>query len=164
MSPKELYLVIHETVERKLETMVANGESEREILAGIRTLLALERNYLAEDRTALAQLRTGLTLALIGPPASAVVAYLISIIPIMANVVFDLLNIVFFAVITIVGVWMCLNARTELKQIGRKKKILRAREAELLKNSKVAQDLLGDLLSLEKEKTDWASRLLGKNE
>jgi len=36
--------------------------TEQEILAKIRTLLALERNYLAEQRTAFAEFRIGLAL------------------------------------------------------------------------------------------------------
>ena len=41
---------------------------ERDVLARIRTLLALERNHLAEERTKLAKLRTGMTFALMAPP------------------------------------------------------------------------------------------------
>ena len=135
--------------------MTPDEKGEQEILARIRTLLALERNFLAEERTALADLRTGLTLALIGPPASAAVAYFISVFP-LKIILFDVLNIMFFSALTIIGIRMCLRSQSELKQTRQKKKLLRAREAELVKNSKVAQDLLGDFLSLEK---DWRGHL-----
>jgi len=52
--------------------------TEQEILAKLRTLLALERNYLAEERTALAEFRTGLALTVIAPAASTVHAYIFS--------------------------------------------------------------------------------------
>lgn len=132
--------------------MTAYEKGEQEILARIRTLLALERNFLAEERTALAELRTGLTLALIGPPASAVVAFLLSLIPIEASIVLDLLNIAFFFTLTVAGIRMCLSSQSELKKIRKKKKLLKAREAEFAKNFKIVQNILGDLLGLEEEK------------
>jgi len=52
------------------------GPTEQEILAEIRTLLALERNYLAEERTSRAEFRTGLALTVIAPAASTLIAYI----------------------------------------------------------------------------------------
>ena len=50
---------------------------ENEVVAKIRTLLALERNFLAEERTALAEFRNGLALAVIGPTVSTIIAYIL---------------------------------------------------------------------------------------
>ena len=102
--------------------MVETGEQE--ILAKIRALLALERNYLAEERTALAEFRTGLTLALTAPPASTVVAYIFSVLPIESVLLFDLINFTFFAILTLVGVRMSLRSRSKLKKIRDMKKNL----------------------------------------
>ncbi|MFB0567145.1 MAG: hypothetical protein ACETVM_00975 [Candidatus Bathyarchaeia archaeon] len=122
---------------------------EQEILAKIRTLLALERNYLAEERTALAEFRTGLALVLLAPPASTVVAYVLATLEVEETLIFDLLNFVFFAVLTIVGIWMSLRSRSELKKIRKKKKLLKDREATVIRSSKVVHDLFDDFISLE---------------
>lgn len=126
--------------------------NEQEILAEIRTLLALERNYLAEERTALSEFRTGLTLALIAPPASALVAQIIPILPIEVNFLFDAVIYTIFAILTIIGIWMSIRSRSKLKKITKQKKILKDREAEVARRSKVAYDLIYDLLDLEDSK------------
>ena len=122
---------------------------EQEILAKIRTLLALERNYLAEERTALVEFRTGLALVLLAPPASTVVAYVLATLEVEETLIFDLLNFVFFAVLTIVGIWISLRSRSELKKIRKKKKLLKDREATVIRSSKVVHDLFDDFISLE---------------
>lgn len=122
---------------------------EQEILAKIRTLLALERNYLAEERTALAEFRTGLALVLLAPPASTVVAYVLATLEVEETLILDLLNFVFFAVLTIVGIWISLRSRSELKKIRKKKKLLKDREATVIRSSKVVHDLFDDFISLE---------------
>lgn len=121
---------------------------EQEILAKVRTLLALERNCLAEERTVLAELRTGLMLALIGPPASTVIAYILSLFPI-ETLLFDLFNIVFFSILTVLGIWMSFRSRFELHKIKRKKTLLNARKVAIAKSSKVVHDLLGDFLDID---------------
>lgn len=128
--------------------MVETGEQE--ILAKIRALLALERNYLAEERTALAEFRTGLTLALTAPPASTVVAYIFSVLPIENVLLFDLINFTFFAILTLVGVRMSLRSRSKLKKIRNMKKILKGREAEVIRSSKTVYDLLSDFIDHER--------------
>lgn len=128
--------------------MVETGEQE--ILAKIRALLALERNYLAEERTALAEFRTGLTLALTAPPASTVVAYIFSVLPIESVLLFDLINFTFFAILTLVGVRMSLRSRSKLKKIRDMKKILKGREAEVIRSSKTVYDLLSDFIDHER--------------
>ena len=125
---------------------------EEEVLDKIRTLLALERNYLAEERTALAEFRTGLTLALISPPASAVIAYLFSPLPIMGELLFSSFALAFLSVITIIGVRMSLRSRSKLKVITERKRNLRTREIEIIKRSKTAHHLLGDLINFEENK------------
>jgi len=118
--------------------------NEEEILAKIRTLLALERNYLAEERTALAEFRTGLTLALVGPSASAVIVY---VNPREGIVLF----LTFLISLTVIGIWTCLNSRSRLKEIRKKKKILKDRQAMIIKTSKETYDLLGDFIGHEDE-------------
>ena len=124
--------------------------SEHESLDKIRTLLALERNYLAEERTALAEFRTGLTLALIGPPASAVVAYAFSPLPFIGEILYNSFVLTFLGVLTIVGIRMSLRSHSKLRIITKKKKKLRSREIEVIRDSNIAYDLLGDLINMEK--------------
>jgi len=124
---------------------------EQEILAEIRTLLALERNYLAEERTALAEFRTGLALTVIGPTASTVVAYVFSVIPIEKILLVELLNFTFFSILTIVGIWTSLRSQSTLKKIRKKKEIIKDREAALIKSSRAIHDLLRDCIDLDAE-------------
>ena len=125
--------------------------SEQEILAKIRTLLALERNYMAEERTALAEFRTGLALTVIGPAASTIVAYIFSILPIEKSILLDLLNFTFFSILTIIGIWTSLRSRSKLKTTRIKKKIIKDREAAIIKSSKSVYDLLCDCIDLKDE-------------
>ena len=121
--------------------------TEQEILAKLRTLLALERNYLAEERTALAEFRTGLALTLLAPAASTVVAYTFSFLQLEYAVLFDAFNFIFFAALTIWGIWTSFRSRSELNRIRNKKRILKNRECEVMKKSKAVQDLLNDCIS-----------------
>jgi len=127
--------------------------SEQEILAEIRTLLALERNYLAEERTELAEFRTGLALTVIAPAASTVVAYIFSLLQVEYALLFDVLNVAFFAILTIWGIWTSVNSRSKLKRIRKKKMILKDRECEVMRKSKAVQDLLRDCIALEDAKS-----------
>ena len=127
--------------------------SEQEILAELRTLLALERNYLAEERTRLAEFRTGLALTVIAPAASTVVAYIFSLLQVEYAFLFDALNVAFFAILTIWGIWTSFNSRSELSRIRKKKAILKDRECEVMRKSKAVQDLLGDCIVLESAKS-----------
>ncbi|MFB0503633.1 MAG: DUF202 domain-containing protein [Candidatus Bathyarchaeia archaeon] len=119
--------------------------SEQDILARIRTLLALERNYLAEERTALAEFRTGLALALIGSPASAFVAFIFPSIPTEGAILF----LVFLVILAAIGVWISLKSRARLEKIRKKKRMLKDRESEIIRSSKAVNDLLGDLAALD---------------
>ncbi|MDH5462004.1 MAG: DUF202 domain-containing protein [Candidatus Bathyarchaeota archaeon] len=127
--------------------------SEQEILAEIRTLLALERNYLAEERTELAEFRTGLALTVIAPAASTLVAYVFSLLQVEYALLFDVLNVAFFAILTIWGIWTSVNSRSKLKRIRKKKMILKDRECEVMRKSKAVQDLLRDCIALEDAKS-----------
>lgn len=129
--------------------MVEAGEQE--ILAKIRTLLALERNYLAEERTAMAEFRTGLALTVIGPAASTVVAFILSGLAMEQAVFPDLLNFAFFSILTVMGIWTSFRSNSKLRKIRKKKKIIRDREAAIIKSSKAIHDLLCDCLNLEDE-------------
>ncbi|MGD8507157.1 MAG: DUF202 domain-containing protein [Candidatus Bathyarchaeota archaeon] len=116
--------------------------TEQEILAKLRTLLALERNYLAEERTALAEFRTGLALTVIAPAASTVIAYIFSFLRLEYALLFDASNFIFFATLTIWGIWTSFRSRSQLNRIRSKKMILRSRECEVMRKSKAVHDLL----------------------
>ena len=131
--------------------MVETGGQE--ILAEIRTLLALERNYLAEERTRLAEFRTGLALTVIAPAASTVVAYIFSLLQVEYAFLFDALNVAFFAILTIWGIWTSFNSRSELNRIRKKKAILKDRECEVMRKSVIVQDLLRDCIASEDAKS-----------
>jgi len=127
--------------------------SEQEILAKIRTLLALERNYLAEERTELAEFRTGLALTVIAPALSTVIAYIFSLLQVEYVLLFDALNFIFFAFLTVWGIWTSLRSRSKLNKIRKKKMILKDRVCKVMSKSKSVQDLLEDCISLEEAKT-----------
>lgn len=123
--------------------------AEQEILAKMRTLLALERNYLAEERTALAEFRTGLALTVIAPAASTVVAYIFSFLQLEYAILFDAFNLIFFAALTIWGIWTSFRSRSELNRIRERKMILKNRECEIIKKSKAVHDLFHDCIAEE---------------
>ena len=125
--------------------------TEQEILAKMRTLLALERNYLAEERTALAEFRTGLALTVIAPAASTVIAYTFSFLQLEYAFLFDAFNFIFFATLTIWGIWTSFRSRSKLNGIRNKKMILKNRECEVMKKSKAVHDLLRDCIAEEDE-------------
>jgi len=126
--------------------------SEQETLAKIRTLLALERNYLAEERTELAEFRTGLALTVIAPALSTVIAYIFSPLRVEYALLFDGLNLVFFALLTVGGTWTSFRSRSKLKKIRNNKKTLKDRICEVISTSKAVQDLLSDCIDLEDAK------------
>ena len=121
-----------------------NEANESQVLAKIRTLLALERNYLAEERTALAEFRTGLALAVIGPTAGTLMAYLISIFALEQSRFLDILNFAFFIIITIIGIWIAYKSEIKLKKLRKKKVIIKDRMLEASKSSKEIFSLLSD--------------------
>lgn len=123
--------------------------SEQEILAKVRTLLALERNYLAEERTALAEFRTGLALTVIAPAASTVIAYVFSFLQVEYAFIFDALNLTFFAILTIWGIWTSFRSHGKLNRIRAKKMILKNRKCEIIGESKAVYDLLSDCIAIE---------------
>ena len=123
---------------------------EQDVLSRIRTLLALERNFLAEERTALAEFRTGLAVALISAPATSVVAYIFYTIP-GEPFLFNVLSVMVFAVIAVIGIWMGLRSRSRLKKIEKKKKMLREHQVAIIRSVKAANDLLGKLIVLEEQ-------------
>ena len=120
--------------------------TEQEILAKLRTLLALERNYLAEERTALAEFRTGLALTVIAPAASTIIAYIFSFLQFEYALLFDAFNFAFFATLTIWGIWTRFRSRSQLNRIRSKKMILKSRECEIMRESKAVHDLLRDCI------------------
>ena len=126
-------------------------DTDQEILAKIRTLLALERNYLSEERTVLAEFRTGLALTVIGPTVSTFLAYIFSSLPTAQALLFDLISFALFSVLTISGIWTSLRSRSVLRKIREKKKIINAREATLVKSSQPIYDLLCECITLDEQ-------------
>ena len=118
--------------------------NEMETLAKIRTLLALERNYLAEERTALAEFRTGLALAVIGPTISTIIAYIISFFEVEPSIVLDIMNVIFFSIVTIIGLWISYKSRIEFKKTRQKKTRVKKRIFEVSRSSKEIHSILTD--------------------
>lgn len=102
-----------------------NEVNEQEVLAKIRTLLALERNYLAEERTAMAEFRNGLALTVIGPTMSTIIAYILSVFTVEKSILLDLLNFAFFSILTIVGIWISFRSQSKLRIIKKKRQLLK---------------------------------------
>lgn len=121
-----------------------NEVNEREVLAKVRTLLALERNYLAEERTALAEFRTGLALMFIGPTVGTIIAYVLSILAVDQSIILDTINLTFFSIVTVFGVWIIFRSQSKLKIIRKKKKTIKRRIIEISKTSEEIYDLLFD--------------------
>lgn len=121
-----------------------NEVNEQEVLAKVRTLLALERNYLAEERTALAEFRTGLALMFIGPTVGTIIAYVLSILAVDQSIILDTINLTFFSIVTVLGVWIIFRSQSKLKIIRKKKKTIKRRIIEISKTSEEIYDLLFD--------------------
>ncbi|NPD90395.1 MAG: hypothetical protein HGN29_16910 [Asgard group archaeon] len=123
-----------------------NEVNEQEVLAKIRTLLALERNYLAEERTTMAEFRNGLALTVIGPTMSTIIAYILSVFTVEKSILLDLLNFAFFSILTIVGIWISFRSQSKLRIIKKKKATIKKRTNEISKSSKEIYNLLCDCI------------------
>lgn len=123
-----------------------NEVNEQEVLAKIRTLLALERNYLAEERTTMAEFRNGLALTVIGPTMSTIIAYILSVFTVEKSILLDLLNFAFFSILTIVGIWISFRSKSKLRIIKKKKATIKKRTNEISKSSKEIYNLLCDCI------------------
>lgn len=121
------------------------------VLEELRILLTLERNFLAEERTALAEFRTGLTLALIAVPATTIVAFVFSTLPIGRFFLFDLVNFAVFAILAAMGIWISLRSQSRLRRIKDKKRMLHEHEANVIRSVKSVNDLLSRFIVLEEE-------------
>jgi uncharacterized membrane protein YidH (DUF202 family) len=126
--------------------MKMNEVNEQEVLAKIRTLLALERNYLAEERTTMAEFRNGLALTVIGPTMSTIIAYILSVFTVEKSILLDLLNFAFFSILTIVGIWISFRSQSKLRIIKKKKATIKKRTNEISKSSKEIYNLLCDCI------------------
>ena len=116
------------------------NETEKSILARMRTLLALERNYLAEERTILAEFRTGLALSIFGPPTS--------IITLTAQWELWIVIVIFaiFTSVTVFGLLIIFNARKKHNLIRKNKANIRIREEEIIKCNPELERLLLDCI------------------
>jgi uncharacterized membrane protein YidH (DUF202 family) len=124
-------------------------QNEQGTLLVLQTLLALERNFLAEERTCLAEFRTGLTLTVLGPTIGTVLAYIFSSLALQEALLYDLINLIVFSIITILGLRMTLRSRSKLKEIRKMKSTLKTRQSKIVQNSTMINDLLGDCLCLD---------------
>jgi uncharacterized membrane protein YidH (DUF202 family) len=128
------------------------NQAEQDTLSILRTLLALERNFLAEERTCLAEFRTGLTLTVLGPTIGTFLAYFFSSLALEEALLYDLVNLLFFSVLTILGLRITLRSRSKLQEIRKMKNALKTRQTEITKSSKVINDLLGDCICIDQLK------------
>ena len=101
-----------------------NNVYNQETLATIRTLLALERNYMAEERTHYAELRTGMALTVFGPIAGTFIAYFLQIFDIKTSGLFDILDFIFFILLTLIGAYISILSNKKLKIIRKKRDLL----------------------------------------
>ena len=123
-----------------------SGKSDQEVLAQIRTLMALERNYLAEERTALAEFRTGLALIILGSPTSAAISFILSTMVGIDRIISDSISITSVIIIIIIGSYISFQSRNLLKKIRKRKKILKIRELDICEKSETVYKLLADFL------------------
>ena len=121
-----------------------NDSNQQEVLAKVRTLLALERNYLSEERTALAEFRTGLALMFIGPTVGTIIAYVLAVFAVDQTIILDIINLTFFSIVTVLGVWIIFRSQSKLKRIRKNKTTIIKRIIEISKTSKDIFDLLVD--------------------
>ena len=126
---------------------MSKENNEKNILARMRTLLALERNYLAEKRTQLAKLRTGLALALILPPFYL---FIISI-EIEIPLVFIIFFYIFLILNAIYGVWMVFGSRSQLKKLRKKIKLVKKKEKQIFNSSKAVSELFTGCIEFDDE-------------
>jgi uncharacterized membrane protein YidH (DUF202 family) len=121
--------------------------SDQDILAEIRTLLAVERNYLAIERTQFAQLRTGVAVSFTGPPAAGAIGYLLTY--------FKEATVVSYAVyaslglLTVWGIWVTYRAYTGLRKTRKALQEIVKAEVYAAKKSEKIDDLMNHFLSHE---------------
>lgn len=127
------------------------NEEEQQILATIRTFLALERNLLAEERTELAQFRTGLAIILIIPPAATIVVFISSFLDATLAFVSNSLSFVLFFVFFIWGFRTIISSWSKLTQIRKNKKRLKIRECKFLSKSKTVNGSIEECMIIRSE-------------
>ncbi|KON34266.1 hypothetical protein AC477_00645 [miscellaneous Crenarchaeota group-1 archaeon SG8-32-1] len=135
-----------------------NENNEQEVLAKVRTLLALERNYLAEERTALAEFRTGLALMLIGPTVGTIIAFVLSVLSVEQSIILDVMNLAFFSILTVLGVWIIFRSQSKLKMIRKNERTIKKHIIQISKSSKDIYDLLFDYVKEDAKKKDKSSQ------
>jgi uncharacterized membrane protein YidH (DUF202 family) len=115
---------------------MSEKEEEKNKLATLRTLLAVERNYLAEERTQLARLRTGLAFALIVPSLYLFIASVDIDIPLYLLIV----SYTILGFFVLRGVWTVYSSRSILRQLRKKKAIVKKHEKQIVDSSKDIHD------------------------
>ena len=122
---------------------------DTELLAQLRTLMALERNYLAMERTHLAAFRSGLALLLVAPS--------LFIYSLALAWQFNVITLVLYSVLIVIGVlglWELLHSRLKLKKIHRYRNAVIKKEKEIINSSKTISDMFKDLINYAKEDED----------
>ncbi|MCF2141574.1 MAG: hypothetical protein K9W44_16085 [Candidatus Lokiarchaeota archaeon] len=120
--------------------MNKNNSVDSEVLARLRTLMALERNYLAEERTQLAQFRTGIALALLGPSLGSIY-YPLSV-DFESITFFNILISFLFAFITGLGIYWIIKSHQIVKNLRIKKKKVKEKELAILQEYPEVCDFL----------------------
>ena len=115
---------------------------DTELLAQLRTLMALERNYLAMERTSLATFRSSLALLLLAPSL-----YISSIALNWELNPFIYILYGILVVIGVLGLWELLRSRLQLKKIRRLKTAVVKKEKIIINSSKKISDLFTDLMN-----------------
>ena len=80
----------------------------------------------------------------IGPTVGTIIAYVLSILAVDQSIFLDIINLTFFSIVTVLGVWIIFQSQSKSKIIGKKKKAIKRRIIEVSKTSKETYDLLLD--------------------
>ena len=115
---------------------------DTELLAQLRTLMALERNYLAMERTFLAAFRSGLALLLLTPSL-----YIYSVALAWQLNFFTLILYGIMVIIGVLGLWELLRSRLKLKKIHQYRITIIKKEKEIISSSKKISDMFTDLMN-----------------
>jgi uncharacterized membrane protein YidH (DUF202 family) len=118
-----------------------NDHEYKKTLADLRTISAIKRNHLAEERTAFAELRTGLAIVVISPSILTIFSIFVN------NPFLEIINLVFFIAMTIIGVVISLHARNWLTLIQKKKVQIAKSMEELLEANLEIKEKYSQLIS-----------------
>ncbi len=87
-------------------------------------------------------------------PATTVVAFIFSTLPLERFFLFDVINFIVFAILATIGIWMSIRSLSRLEKIREKKEMLHDHETELIRSAESINELLGKLMVVEEETKD----------